>query len=165
MVVVRKKGRQGSNYDFTVRKKRVMDALLYKIHNDPYYRDVRVDSDAVEELPENATYISCMLNSITLSDIDDDTEFPMLEGIPGVDDILDGSQTTCFASRLPSAPQEREIIRAWENNPNPNESNSDEELTNVLNWPSIGSSTINEYNTIGLFDMEFPSLFPKGEAD
>ena len=54
-----------------------MDALLYKIHNDPYYRDVRVDSDAVEELPENATDISHMLNSVTLPDIDDETEFAM----------------------------------------------------------------------------------------
>ena len=68
-----KKGRQGSNYDFTVRKQRVMDALLYKIKKYPHYQDVRVDYDAVEELPENATDISHMLNSVTLPDIDDDT--------------------------------------------------------------------------------------------
>jgi len=165
MVVVRKKGRQGSSYDFTVRKQKVMDALLYKIQNDPYYQDVRVDYDAVEKLPENATDISHMLNSVTLPDIDDETEFAMLEGRPGVDDMLDGLQTTSFASRLPSAPREIEIIRSWENNPNPDESNANEELTNVLNWPGIGSSPINEYNTVGLFDMAFPTLFPKGEAD
>ena len=40
MIVVRKKGWQGSGYDFTVRKQKVMDALIYKIQNDPYYRDV-----------------------------------------------------------------------------------------------------------------------------
>ena len=89
-----------------------MDALLYKIQNDPYYQDVRVDYDAVEKLPENATYISHMLNSVTLPDIDDETEFAMLEGRPGVDDMLDSLQRTSFASRLPSAPQEIEIIRA-----------------------------------------------------
>ena len=27
---------------FTVRKQRFMDALLYKIQNDPYYQDVQV---------------------------------------------------------------------------------------------------------------------------
>ena len=113
MVVVRKKGRQGSNYDFTVRKQKVMDALLYKIQNDPYYQDVRVDSDAGEELPKNATDISHMLNSVPLPDIDEDTEFAMLEGRPGVDDMLDSLKTTSFASRLPSAPREIEIIRAW----------------------------------------------------
>ena len=88
----------------------------------------------------------------------------MLEGIPRVDDILDGLQTTYFASRLPSAPREIEIIRAWANNPNPDENNANEESTDVLNWPDIGSSPINKYNTVGLFDMAFPSLFPKGEA-
>ena len=65
-----------------------------------------MDFDAVEELPKNATDISHMLNFGTLPDIDDDTEFAMLEGIPGVDDMLDGLETTSFASRLPSAPQE-----------------------------------------------------------
>ena len=126
MVVVRKKGRHGSNYDFTVRKQIVMDALLYKIHNDPYYRYVRVDSDTIEELPENAIDISHMLNSVTLPDIDEDTEFAMLGGIPGFDDMLDGLQTTSFASRLPSAPREIEIIRAWANHPNPDKSNANE---------------------------------------
>ena len=106
MVVVRKKGHQGSSYDFTVRKKRVMDALLYKIHNDPYYQDVWVDSDTVEELPVNTTDISYMLNSVSLPNIDDEIEFAMLEGIPGVDDMLDGLQTTYFALRIPSAPRE-----------------------------------------------------------
>ena len=37
MVVVREKGHQGSSYNFIVRKKRVMDALLSKVQNDPYY--------------------------------------------------------------------------------------------------------------------------------
>ena len=117
-----------------------------------------MDFDAVAELPENATDISHMLNYVTLPDIDEDTEFAMLEGIPGVDDMLDGLQTTSFASRLPSAPREIEIIRAWANNPNPDESNANEELTNVLNWPGIGTSPINEYNTVGLFDMAFPTF-------
>ena len=57
----------------------------------------------------------------------------MFEGIPRVDDMLDGLQTTSFASRIPSAPQEIEIIRAWENNPNPDENNVNEESTDVLN--------------------------------
>ena len=57
-----RKGRQGFKYDFTVRKQRVMASLLYKIQIDPYYQDVRVDYNVVEELPKNATYISHMLN-------------------------------------------------------------------------------------------------------
>lgn len=34
----------------------------------------------------------------------------------------------------------------------------------VLNWPGIGSYPINEYNTEVLFDMAFPTLFPRCEA-
>ncbi len=67
-----------------------MDALIYKIQNDPYYRDVRVDYNAVEELLENATDISNMIISFTIPEIDHDTKFAMLEGIPGIDDMLDG---------------------------------------------------------------------------
>ena len=60
--MLKKNGRQGSSYDFIARKQRVMDALLYKIQNDPYYQDVWVDYNIAEKLPENATYISHMLN-------------------------------------------------------------------------------------------------------
>ena len=34
----------------------------------------------------------------------------------------------------------------------------------TIEWSYIGSSPINEYNTEGLFDMEFPTLFPNGDA-
>jgi hypothetical protein len=62
MIVVQEKGQQGSSYDFTIRKQRVMDALLYKIQNDPYYHDVQVDNNALDELPEIATDVSHMIN-------------------------------------------------------------------------------------------------------
>ena len=39
-----------------------MDALLYKILNCAYNRDVQVDYNAIKELLENAIYISHMLN-------------------------------------------------------------------------------------------------------
>ena len=34
----------------------------------------------------------------------------------------------------------------------------------IIYCPTIGSSPINEYNTEGLFDMAFPTLFPNGDA-
>lgn len=43
MIVVQKYGRQGTSCDFIVRKQKEMDALLYKIQNELYYRDVQVD--------------------------------------------------------------------------------------------------------------------------
>ena len=53
----------------------------------------------------------------------------------------------------------------------PNAQREIEEIRNFVNkeyslldldmeWPEIGLSPINEYNTEGLFDMAFPKLFP-----
>lgn len=33
-----------------------------------------------------------------------------------------------------------------------------------MDWPNIGTSRVNEYNTEGLLDMEFPTLFPTGDV-
>jgi len=35
-----------------------------------------------------------MINVITFPEKDSDTKFAMLEGVPGIDDALDGSHTT-----------------------------------------------------------------------
>ena len=51
-----------------------------------------------------------------------------------------------------------ELIRAWVNNP-------DVHPTSLIDWPSIGVSPINEYVTLGLLDMAFPTLFPNGSCD
>ena len=142
-----------------------MDALLYKIQNDPYYCDVEVDFGAMEELLENATDISQMINFVILLDMDNDMDFEMLKGVPGHDDILEVVDTTLFASRPPNAHMEIELIRAWENNPNGEANHLDDESMDVMNWPPVSSSPINEYNAEGLFDMAFPTLFPRGEAD
>ena len=34
-----------------------------------------------------------------------------------------------------------------------------------IEWLEIGLSLVNEYNTEGLFDMDFPTLFPTRIAD
>ena len=52
MMLVWKKCQQGSSYDFTVRRKKVLDALLYNIQNDPYYKGVEIDMHAMDELPK-----------------------------------------------------------------------------------------------------------------
>jgi len=52
MTVVRKKDQQGSSYDFTVRRKKVLDALLYRIQNDTYYKGLEIDMHALDELLE-----------------------------------------------------------------------------------------------------------------
>ena len=49
-----------------------------------------------------------------------------------VEEMVDGFQTTSFASRPPNFLREIEIIRTWANN-NQEEDNTNGELTNVIN--------------------------------
>lgn len=79
-----------------------------------------------------ATYDSHMINPVAFWEIENDIEFEMLEGVTGIDDMLDGLQTYSFAVRTSNAPWKIEIIRSWENNPNPNENNTNSGLTNIL---------------------------------
>ena len=51
-----------------------------------------------------------------------------------------------------------ELICAWVNNP-------DVIPTSLIDWPSVGEYPINEYVTLGLLDIEFPTLFPNGSCD
>eukprot|EP01018_Ginkgo_biloba_P033876 Gb_14363 [translate_table: standard] len=45
----------------------------------------------------------------------------------------------------------------WLENPGAN-------IGEVVDWPDIDSSPLNDYNTKGIFDMGFPTLFPIAEA-
>ena len=56
-----------------------MNSLLYKIQNDPYYHDVRLDYNALDELPKIEVDTTCMINVATLKEVNDDTKFRMLE--------------------------------------------------------------------------------------
>jgi len=88
----------------------------------------------------------------------------MLEGVPKIDDMLDGLRTSSFEASLPNEAQEIQLILVWEHNSNFKENNTNRGSIDVLSWPRIFFSPVNEYNTRGLFDIVFPSLFPKGEV-
>ncbi|XP_059067928.1 uncharacterized protein LOC131858643 [Cryptomeria japonica] len=63
--------------------------------------------------------------------------------------------TTSMASRPPNVQKEIELIHAWINNPHA-------DPLQMIDWPAIGVSPINEYVTLGLLDMAFPALFADG---
>ena len=66
--------------------------------------------------------------------------------------------TTSMASRPPNAQREMELIHAWVDNP-------DFVSSQLIEWPTIEASPINEYVMLGLLDMTFPTLFPDGRCD
>lgn len=87
-----------------------MNALYYKNENDPYFRGVQVDNNALRELPELATDFSHMINVVYLENIDIDIEFSLLEGVLGINDALDGLQTSSFEEKIPTKRREIDII-------------------------------------------------------
>jgi hypothetical protein len=132
-----------------------MDALLYKIQMDKYYRDVEIDMDSVVSLPKRPTNVSTRLQFV---DCD-------IEEIRDNDNDIQGlatdhfhSHPSSFVARLPNEWREVEEIRTFIEN-------ADSTPIQPLDWPNIGSSPINEYNIEGLLDMEFPTLFPTGDVD
>ena len=53
MIIVWKKDQWGTNYDFTINKDRVYEALKYKINNDKFYSDVKVDDHSLDDVEQD----------------------------------------------------------------------------------------------------------------
>ena len=68
------------------------------------------------------------------------------------------NHSTSMATRPMNLQKKMELIHAWINNPNI-------DPLSLIDWPSIGTSLVNEYVTPGLIDMAFPTLFPNGKCD
>lgn len=46
-----------------------------------------------------------------------------------------------------------------------NPPHQDQQVKAVLDWPAIGETAIDEFNTPGYIVQAFPTLFPTGKAD
>lgn len=71
-----------------------------------------------------------------------------------IDEEINGdntSYTSSFMSQRPKMTRELQIIKKT--------LQREDDVNNVINWPVIDSSLVNEYNTEGLVDMAFPTLF------
>lgn len=64
--------------------------------------------------------------------------------------------TSSFIPKLPCSPRELDAINKI--------LQLEIDDNNVIAWPDISFSPINEYTTEGLFAMTFPTLFPNGTA-
>lgn len=157
ILIVKRQNPSEKAYEFFVCKSRVLAALEYKTKNDPYYCDVQFNSSAISALPDHPTDISSLLRNVTTSSFephqtnidstyDTDVMLPPLE-----------IQPSSFVPILPNSNTELEHIC---NYLHLTQSNS----TSSIDWPPISLTAMNEYNTIGLFSMAFPTLFPTGIA-
>ena len=133
----------------------MLNALHYKIKKDNYYRDVEIDQEAVVCIPDEPTDVS---NRLHFSNLDISESKENDADIDGFGTHQLESHPSSFTIRMPNAWREIEEIRNFVE-----KESSFSDLQ--IEWPEIGLSPINEYNTEGLFDMDFRTLFPIGFVD
>ena len=136
----------------------MLEAITWLKHNNPYYADIEIDQEALQQLPVHGV----PEHLPTLDDPHTDLE-PLLQlDINNSTDQEEtpqhnatGPQTVShsFIPQQQEQQQEQDAIRAFINGEHP------------LNWPSNEGDPINEFQTEGLATMAFPTLFPYGKGD
>ena len=153
VIVVRKEGAAQSHRDFRVRRSVVLRALQWLLANNIYYRNIRIDPDALALLPEDGDLTG--LCSVSVETEDQETA-------PTQEDAHDTHTATSFVpNNLSPRLTEQETIRK---SVLERQSNQPAETPTVM-WPPAGGTPINEFKTEGYFSCAFPTLFPTGAAD
>ena len=144
VVVVHREGATGSHKDFKVRRSRVLQALLWLMENNQYFREISLDHAALAQLPEDGELSG--LSAVTLPHDESGTESDFEE--------CDSEQLS--SSFVPAAPRqatEQEAVEQVVSGEQP------------VAWPPHGDTPLNEFHSEGYITLAFPTLFPTGAAD
>ncbi|XP_028419285.1 uncharacterized protein LOC114545138 [Dendronephthya gigantea] len=158
VMIVRRQGADETHKDFTVRRHKVFEAISWLKTNNPFFKDIEIDRDIIQRLPENGV-------PEELRYIIDDNELPVHvenEGPPQepvmsanatVEELVLGNGSTSF---IPMRQRQRKDGAAIQDAVNE---------VDPLDWPSTEGNAVNEFKTDGLASMAFPTLFPHGKGD
>ena len=176
ILVLRQTGANDSYSNFTVRRQKVLDALLWLQRNNPFYKSTVIDHNILQQLPENGvpqeifnnTYTNTLRTHSDVTNSDTDTEYGYTNdmetnhdadlsnndtdiNIDNMDVNIDLSEHNC-TSFIPTPQREQtelESIHSIINN------------TNIpISWPPVSQTPLSEFDTEGLATMAFPTLFP-----
>ena len=152
LIVVKINGNSGSSKSSFVRRSVVLSALLWLIENNPLYKDVNLDNDAVLALPIGA--VPDDLKSVeTQSNNTEDVESDF--NLPDEEKVYDSETEVTSSISIPDKVlHEVDAI--------------DQEISDISNnvsWPSVENEPLNEYSTPFLASMAFPTLFPDAKGD
>ena len=123
--------------------------------NDPYYKDVQVNPIALASLPLISTDISPLIPHANSNDTLSHQQSLSCTVQPPNSFEPYEIESSSFIPTQTNARTEVEEIRQLLHIPNI-------ALPPSIDFPPIGISPINEYNTKGLLSMDFPTLFPIG---
>ena len=157
VIIVRKQGAADSHRDFRVRRAVVLRALQWLLANNKYYRNVCINRDALDLLPEDGNLSG--LQSVTL-----DSTNEVTGSLDTQDEDNDPYSAHLSGSFVPNATQRRTEQETVRQSVHQRQSRQPVAPPTVP-WPSTGSTPINEFSTEGYISCAFPTLFPTGAAD
>ena len=136
----------------------MLEAILWLKTNNPFYKDVEVDRDAIQSLPENGIPQGLRFVSDSCEEVLYENEGPPQEPETNTltdlnDESLSDNGSRSFIPLRQRQRKEVDAIRAMVNESDP------------LEWPSTEGNAVNEFKTDGLATMAFPTLFPYGNGD
>ena len=156
VIIVKVKGKDNTFKDVNVRRQKVLDALVWLTQNNPHYKDVEINAQALASLPVHGIP-SDLLTVETNEDITDEAVEP--DGGPPTDNPSEDTvydECTEMRSFLPVSEQQQQELYAIRN-----QLSADEPMS----WPTVEEQPLNKYQAPYLATMAFPTLFPDGKGD
>ena len=147
ILIIRRAGTDNTYFDFHVRRDKILTALQWLKANNPCYRDITIDHDILQSLPQN--------------------------GIPTELMTVEEEALSCEQQDMHSS-EEHNGCDSHSFLPLPNKQSTDDmairntilgDTLDPLNWPDINNVPINEFQTPYLATMSFPTLFPYATGD
>ena len=155
VIIVKMKGKNDTCKDVLVRREKVEKAVRCLIHNNPVYKDIKINDDVLQKLPDYGTPDG--LNNIDqIGDNDDDanqTEYSSSQ-TDNENEIVYNKDTQ-MSSFLPLPCQEEQETDALLHHLH--------DMT--MNWPMVDNEPLSEFSAPFLATMSFPSLFPNSDGD
>ena len=157
LVIVKVKGKDSTFRDITVRRQKVLDALLWLIENNPLYNNVQMNLNSLNSLPENGIPPDLVtVESEELANFNNGCEPDLGPPTANAAEDLVFNETTEPSSFLPVGEQQQKEPEAIRNQLS---------LQQSIVWPTVENQPFNEYETPYLATMAFPTLFPDGKGD
>ena len=189
IVKVRVEGKNKSHRDFKVRKRRVLEALLWLQANNPLYEDVEIDESVLNSLPEDGVIEATECDGDDVpedefgsdddgprgadeqDDEDDaygaearlDTESGMITGQPVAHEALMRREHIERAQQPVDKHGAKRKFREYGTMHEDGDSEAEEEA-GPMHFPKR-EGIIDEFNSPGFIAMAFPHLFPYGIGD
>ncbi len=139
---------------FTVRRHRVLEALLWLKTNNPFFKDTEIDRQVIQSLPENGVpdELRYVIDDNEPS-INVENEGPPQEPTMNANASVVRNDSTSF---IPMRQTQRKDGAAIQDAVNE---------VDLLDWLSTESNVVNEFKTDGFATMAFPTFFPYGKGD